>query len=106
MPLRAITLRLIVIVKLPLRDKPALSHSLAQRSLRVAICPSSAGDLPRVVEQDLGFGLACPLWRDGWRWAGLGWLDGILDFVFVGHAAAVLPVHWVVVAGEAAAITV
>lgn len=106
MPLRAIILRLTAVFKLPLHDKPALAHFLLQRGFRVARCPSSAEDLPRVVEQDLRFGLARPLRRVGWRCAGLGWFDGVLYVVLVGYAAAVLPVHWVVVAGETAAITV
>lgn len=106
MPLGTITLRLIIVVELPLGDEATLPHSLVQRSFRVARCPSAAGDLPRVMEQNLCFGLACALRRAWWRRTGLRWFDGVLNVIVVGHATAMFPIHWVVVAGKTAAVAI
>jgi hypothetical protein len=103
-PLRSVRLRLVVVLELESCYSSTTPHVAFNSRPSIALRETSAGNLPRPVRRPVvGFAMAL---RATGRWrTRLCWGDGVFDRVVVGDAAAVFPIHGVVVIWETAVVT-
>lgn len=105
LPLRPVLRRLIVVFERPSCGSAAALEFLMETFAPVTAQMAGTSD-GNGVKETAKWGFAVDKWCVWGWWAGLCRLDCVFDAVFVGEAAAVFPVHFVLVSWHAAAIAV